>query len=85
VKRFLYAVNRIKYLKGYEGDVMMFIRKLIHLVKPPCYKCPVKLGRMIFCKSPCPRCKLDNYKWYYDRDKNRRCTNSILPNRRWQA
>ena len=38
--------------------------KLLYKIKPPCHKCPYKLGLVKFVKDPCPQCKLDNYKTY---------------------
>jgi len=38
--------------------------KIKYLIKPPCQKCPYTLGQVKFIKSPCPHCRLDNYRVY---------------------
>jgi len=40
------------------------IKKLIYLIKPPCGRCPYKLGLVKFVVSPCPQCKFNNYSTY---------------------
>jgi len=40
------------------------MKKLLYLIKPPCGKCPYKLGRVKFVDSPCPMCKLNDYRIY---------------------
>jgi predicted Zn-ribbon and HTH transcriptional regulator len=40
------------------------IKQLVNLIKPPCKKCPYKLGEVHFPVSPCPGCKLNNYQMY---------------------
>ena len=43
----------------------MKINKLLHLIKPPCKKCPYTLRQVQFVDNPCPNCKLNNYQMYY--------------------
>ena len=43
----------------------MKLRNLIYWIKPPCKKCPYTLGHVKFVASPCPACKIDNYKMYH--------------------
>ena len=40
------------------------INKLLHLIKPPCKKCPYTLRQVQFVDNPCPNCKLNNYQMY---------------------
>jgi len=40
------------------------MKKLIYLIKPPCGKCPYKLGQVQSVNNPCPTCKLNDYKTY---------------------
>ena len=40
------------------------MKKLIYLIKPPCSKCPYKLGQVKFVTNPCPQCKLNDYNMY---------------------
>ena len=39
----------------------MKIKKLFNQLKPPCSKCPYKLGEVKTTVNPCPRCKQNNY------------------------
>lgn len=38
--------------------------KLIKRIKPPCGKCPYKLGIVKTPTNPCPKCKLNDYDSY---------------------
>jgi hypothetical protein len=40
------------------------IREIIESVKPPCSKCPYKLGIIHTLRNPCPECKTNGYKAY---------------------
>ncbi len=42
----------------------MGLRKLINRIKPPCAKCPYKLGIVKTPVNPCPQCKLNGYQSY---------------------
>lgn len=42
----------------------MKIKKLIHHMKPPCAKCPYKLGLVQTVVNPCPQCKENGYQAY---------------------
>lgn len=42
----------------------MRIKNLIYQVKPPCSKCPYKLGHIQTLINPCPQCKLNYYQDY---------------------
>lgn len=37
------------------------MKKIIYQLKPPCSKCPYKLGEVKTTVNPCPRCKENNY------------------------
>ena len=43
----------------------MGIKKIIQSIKPPCPKCPYKLGRVQFVTNPCSVCKDSGYQTYY--------------------
>ena len=42
----------------------MKLMKLLYRIKPPCRKCPYKLGLVECVANPCPQCKLNNYGTY---------------------
>ena len=42
----------------------MNTKGLARKIKPPCQKCPYKLGQIEAIKNPCPECKMDGYKSY---------------------
>lgn len=42
----------------------MKMKSLIRKIKPPCSKCPYKLGLVQTVVNPCPQCKLNNYEAY---------------------
>lgn len=39
----------------------MEMKKLMYKFKPPCSKCPYKLGVVKTVVNPCPQCKLNGY------------------------
>ena len=41
---------------------MIEAKQIIRRVKPPCPRCPYKLGTVKTVKNPCPECKMDGYK-----------------------
>lgn len=42
----------------------MRMKNFIYQVKPPCSKCPYKLGHIQTPANPCPQCRMDNYRNY---------------------
>ena len=42
----------------------MSVKDLLGRMKPPCDKCPYKLGLVHTVVNPCPQCKENNYKTY---------------------
>lgn len=42
----------------------MNIQNLIHQIKPPCARCPYKLGLVQTLTNPCPQCREDGYRMY---------------------
>ena len=42
----------------------MKMKQLIHQIKPPCDKCPYKLGLVQTLTNPCPQCKANGYQMY---------------------
>lgn len=39
----------------------MKLNELLHQIKPPCDKCPYKLGLVQTLINPCPQCKENGY------------------------
>ncbi len=42
----------------------MDLKKIARVIKPPCPKCPYKLGRVRTPINPCPQCKANGYQSY---------------------
>lgn len=42
----------------------MKLKKLINRPKPPCVKCPYKLGVVSVTIYPCPQCERNGYDFY---------------------
>ena len=42
----------------------MSMKDSLYQVKPPCDKCPYKLGLVRTVVNPCPQCKANGYKTY---------------------
>ena len=42
----------------------MNVKQLIHQIKPPCDKCPYKLGLVQTLINPCPQCKESGYQMF---------------------
>ena len=42
----------------------MSMKDSLYQVKPPCDKCPYKLGLVRTVANPCPQCKANGYKTY---------------------
>ena len=42
----------------------MKITRFLYKLKPPCPKCPYKLGLVKTLRCPCPGCKLSGYRMY---------------------
>ena len=42
----------------------MEIKDILYQIKPPCEKCPYKLGQVHTTVNPCPQCKADGYQTY---------------------
>ena len=40
------------------------MKAILYKVKPPCSRCPYKLGLMHTVVNPCPQCKENGYKTY---------------------
>ena len=48
----------------------MNVKQLIHQIKPPCDKCPYKLGLVQTLINPCPQCKESGYQMFEQFTKN---------------
>ena len=54
-----YSISLSHYI---DSEVLpLKIKKLIHHMKPPCAKCPYKLGLVHTVVNPCPQCKANGY------------------------
>lgn len=42
----------------------MKLKNLLYQIKPPCKKCPYKLGLVRAVADPCPQCRLNGYDAY---------------------
>ena len=42
----------------------MKLKKLINQVKPPCSRCPYRLGLVHTTVNPCPQCKENGYQTF---------------------
>ena len=42
----------------------MKLNNLLHQIKPPCNKCPYKLGLVHTVVNPCPQCKENGYQTF---------------------
>ena len=42
----------------------MKLNDLLHQIKPPCDKCPYKLGLVQTLINPCPQCKANGYQMF---------------------
>lgn len=42
----------------------MKLNDLLHQIKPPCAKCPYKLGLVQTLTNPCPQCKKNGYQMF---------------------
>lgn len=40
------------------------LEKALYQVKPPCSKCPYKLGQVHTLTNPCPQCRANGYQTY---------------------
>lgn len=40
------------------------MKDLAHKIKPPCPKCPYKLGLVHTLVNPCPQCKANGYRMF---------------------
>ncbi len=57
------------------------MQKWIYKVKPPCPKCPYKLGIIKTPVNPCPQCKLNGYQAFeqFRRQAEGRCADVQRP------
>ncbi len=42
----------------------MKLNDLTHQIKPPCAKCPYKLGLVQTLMNPCPQCRENSYQMF---------------------
>lgn len=42
----------------------MKIKQVLHQIKPPCARCPYKLGLVHTVVNPCPQCRENGYQMF---------------------
>lgn len=42
----------------------MNMKQLLYRIKPPCAKCPYKLGVIQTFANPCPECRMNGYQTF---------------------
>ncbi|MCM1561270.1 MAG: hypothetical protein NC123_17270 [Butyrivibrio sp.] len=47
-----------------NGGEEIEMKRLLYKIKPPCAKCPYKLGAVTTPINPCPQCKHNGYDEY---------------------
>ena len=54
----------------------MTMKDILYRIKPPCDKCPYKLGLVHTVVNPCPQCKENGYKTYeqFKKEPSRKST-----------
>lgn len=44
--------------------ILKNLQNVFRAVRPPCARCPYRLGLVKFVQSPCPACRMDSYRMY---------------------
>ena len=44
--------------------ILKNLQNVFRTVRPPCARCPYRLGLVKFVQSPCPACVLDGYRTF---------------------
>lgn len=57
-------LRRYSQMPARREVMPLSIKDLADKIKPPCAKCPYKLGLVQTLTNPCPRCKLNGYQAY---------------------
>ncbi len=60
---FFFCYSKIHFIIQ-EEEFLLKIKKMIDKIKPPCPKCPYKLGLVHTSVNPCPQCKENNYQLF---------------------
>ena len=45
-------------------SVLKNLRSVFRTVRPPCVRCPYRLGLVVFVQSPCLACRMDGYRMH---------------------
>ena len=45
-------------------SVLKNLQSALRAVRPPCARCPYRLGLVKFVQSPCPACRMDGYRMF---------------------
>ena len=45
-------------------SVLKNLQNVLRTVRPPCARCPYRLGLVKFVQSPCPACRMDGYRTF---------------------
>lgn len=46
--------------------ILKNLQSVVRAVRPPCARCPYRLGLVKFVQSPCPACMMSGYRIYDD-------------------
>ena len=57
------ALLSFAYNMNWEA-LTLRLNDLFHQIKPPCDKCPYKLGLVYTVVNPCPQCKANGYQTF---------------------
>lgn len=44
--------------------ILKNLQNVFRTVRPPCARCPYRLGLVKFVQSPCPACRMDGYRMF---------------------
>ena len=44
--------------------ILKNLQRALRTVRPPCARCPYRLGLVKFVQSPCPACRMDGYRMF---------------------
>ena len=44
--------------------ILKNLQNVFRTLRPPCARCPYRLGLVVFVQSPCPACRMDGYRTY---------------------
>ena len=54
-------------------NLLKNLQSAFRAVRPPCARCPYRLGLVMFVQSPCPACRMDGYRMFDVLTRGQRC------------